>query len=133
MGLRDQAEPVAPPAWQSQALEDNTAANAPNAAATGFFNGLPVIGPWAKGKMQELTAWGQSKATGESYDQAIKDVQGAGQASTEAYPWTSGAGRLAGGIRGAAPLMAGAGAVLPSAWRRDRLGRHDRRSGRGRA
>lgn len=88
---------------------DAPQANWQNAAATGFVNGLPIVGPWAKGKMQELTAWGQSKGTGEPYDQALSEIRGAGDASAQAYPKTAFGGNIAGSIAGSAPMMAVAG------------------------
>ena len=76
-----------------------------NAAVSGFFNGLPVVGPYAQSGLQKLTAWGQSQATGQPYGQALADIQRFGQASAAAYPKTALAGNVGGAIAGTVPMM----------------------------
>ena len=83
-----------------------------NAGLSGFLQGLPIAGPYVLPGMQRLTAWGQSQATGQPYDQALSAIQGYGDRSASAYPGTALAGNIAGGVAGTVPMMAAAPAAF---------------------
>jgi hypothetical protein len=77
-----------------------------NAAAAGFIDSIPIVGPSIKGGLDKAGAGLASMIYGVSYDDALKNIQGGVERNIEEHPTAHLAGSVAGTV---APYVAAGG------------------------
>lgn len=77
-----------------------------DAAGQAFINGVPVLGPAVMGGVDRAAALIRSYRDGTPYADELAKVQAFGKATSDAYPMTSTAAGLAGGVASMIPVGA---------------------------
>lgn len=84
-----------------------------NASASGFANGIPVVGPYFNEGLNRAEAGLRTLWDGDkSYQQELDAVRGREKQDIKANPGTHTAAEIAGGVYGTAPLVAAAPAAF---------------------
>ncbi|SDP08280.1 hypothetical protein [Phyllobacterium sp. OV277] len=79
-----------------------------DAAVAGFFDGMPVVGPYVLGGLQRSVAGLRAPFTDKTYAEELADVQKYDKQVMDANPGSTTAGRITGGVIGSAGMVAAA-------------------------
>lgn len=96
------AAPAAPTGFNERA----------HVALGGFLEGIPIVGPTIRGRLDRLGAGIRSVASGTSFDEELAFVQRRSRELSEEHPALDIGGQIAGGVATMGPLMAAAPAAF---------------------
>jgi hypothetical protein len=85
-----------------------TGSSVANSSATGFVNGIPIIGPMLNSGLDRAQAAIMSLASDKPYSEALKTVQAREAGDVAAHPTANLLGGIGGGVAGTVPLVAAA-------------------------
>ena len=94
------------------ALPPREAGDASAAVGRGIINGIPIAGPYLLGGVNRLAAGVRALQNDTKFSDELQGVQDFGTKTAAEHPIAEGAGELAGGVIGTAPLVAAAPAAF---------------------
>ncbi|MBN4095652.1 hypothetical protein [Methylobacterium sp. OT2] len=92
--------------------EKRQAGDASAAIGRGLVDGVPVVGPYLLGGLNRVAAGVRALKNDSRYSDELKAVEDFGQQTAAEHPIATGAGEVAGGVLGTAPLVIAAPAVF---------------------
>jgi hypothetical protein len=93
-------------------LPPREAGDASAAVGRGIINGIPIAGPYLLGGVNRLAAGVRALQNDTKFSDELQGVQDFGTKTAAEHPIAEGAGELAGGVIGTAPLVAAAPAAF---------------------